>query len=64
MLKEDLEAARARQIERNQDAIALLRRWRQEPPDPEGEEGYPERIEPLRLREICLENNRSHGTPP
>ena len=35
-------------------ALDLLREWRQQPPDPEGEEGYPEQIEPLRLREASL----------
>jgi hypothetical protein len=52
VLEERLAAARAHQVERNQEAIALLRRWRQEPRDPDEAEGYPEQIEPLRLREV------------
>jgi hypothetical protein len=55
VIEERLAAARALQIERNQGAIALLRQWRQEPPDPEGEQGYPEQIEPLRLREVRID---------
>ena len=55
MLEERLSAARARQIERNQGAIALLRQWRTEPPDPEGEEGYPEPITRLSLREVSVD---------
>lgn len=49
------EAARLRQIERNQAAIALLDRWLAEGPDAEEADGYPETIEPLRLREVKLE---------
>jgi len=50
LLEERLGMMRERQIQRNQAAIALLQQWRQEPPDPEGKEGYPEQIEPLRFR--------------
>ena len=55
VLEERLTGARTRQIERNRGAIALLQSWQQEPPDPCEEEGYPETIEPLRLREISVE---------
>jgi len=34
---------------------ALLRQWREEPPDLEEAEGYPEQIEPLRLREVTID---------
>jgi hypothetical protein len=49
------EETRARQIERNQAAIALLDQWLAEGPDLEEAEGYPETIEPLRLREISVD---------
>jgi hypothetical protein len=55
VLEERLARDRARQVERNRAAIALLRRWRSEPPDPEGEEGYPEQITPLSLREVRVD---------
>jgi plasmid stability protein len=34
---------------------ALLRQWREEPPDLEEAEGYPTEIEPLRLREVRID---------
>ncbi len=34
---------------------ALMDEWRQAPPDLEEAEGYPEQIEPLRLREVTIE---------
>ena len=55
MLEERLSAARARQIERNQGAIALLDRWLAEPPDLEEAEGYPTEITPLSLREVSVD---------
>jgi hypothetical protein len=47
--------SRARCIERNQSAIALLRLWQSEETDLEEAEGYPAVFEPLQLREISLE---------
>jgi hypothetical protein len=38
-----------------EELIALLRRWREEPPDLEEAEGYPTTIEPLRLREVQID---------
>jgi len=48
-------AARAARRDRNQAAIALLREWRQEPPDLEEAEGYPTGITPLSLREVRID---------
>ncbi len=50
LLEECLAARRTHQIERSQGAVALLRRWRDDSVDPEGEEGYPKQIERLGLR--------------
>ena len=55
LVEAHLEEARFRQIERNQAALALLRQWREEPPDLEEAEGYPIEITPLSLREVKIE---------
>jgi plasmid stability protein len=55
LLEERLASTRARQIERNQAAIALLREWQAQPVDPKEVEGYPEFITPLSLREAPFE---------
>jgi len=34
---------------------ALMDQWLREGPDPEEAAGYPEQIEPLRLREVAIE---------
>src|SRR5437016_3252680 len=59
------ESERQAQIERNQAAIAMLRSWRELPPDLEEAEGYPLQITPLQLREpVILEDSpaESRGT--
>jgi hypothetical protein len=43
------------QPERNTGLAALMDEWLNEPPDLEEAEGYPETIEPLRLREVSIE---------
>jgi len=50
------------QKEWNQRAIALLRRWMEEPPDFEEAEGYPLEITPLSLREVQIDWEEA-GTP-
>jgi hypothetical protein len=54
-VEEKLVAAAAAQVERNQGLIALLRQWREEAPDLEEAEGYPETITLLSLREVPVE---------
>jgi hypothetical protein len=41
--------------ERHGSLAELMRQWREEPPDLEEAEGYPEKIERLRLREISID---------
>jgi hypothetical protein len=48
-------ATPAAQRERNQAAIALLRRWRKEPLDLEEAKGYPVEITPLSLGEVRID---------
>lgn len=55
LLAAHLAEARARQIERNQAALTLLRQWREEPPDLCEVEEYPIQITPLSLREVKIE---------
>jgi hypothetical protein len=54
-VEEKLVAATAAQVKRNQGLIELLRQWREEPPDPEEAEGYPDSIPSLSLREVRVE---------
>jgi plasmid stability protein len=43
------------QQERGSGLAALMDQWLQEGPDLQEAEGYPEQIEPLRLREVRVE---------
>lgn len=54
-VEEKLAAAVATQAERNQGLVALLRRWREEPPDLEEAAGYPLEITPVSLRDGFVE---------
>ena len=54
-VEEKLSASSVTQAERNQELVELLRQWREEPIDWDEVEGYPEQIEPLRLREIKID---------